>query len=264
MTTLPIYQADAFTDTLFKGNPAAVVPCRAFPPAEIMQAIAMENNLSETAFVVARDNGYDIRWFTPMVEIEFCGHATIASAHILRTELGATFPLNLNAPIGPLTVEHDARGYHLSAPAYTCREIDITDAMTSAFPIEIEAAFAARDNIYIVTPHARTVRDFDPNFRAIAALGDHGVGLTAMGGHDGYDFTSRLFFPAIDLDEDPVTGSAHCALGPYWSQRLGRTRLTAHQASKRGGHLVLNVSEDRVILTGQAVTYLRGEISVPD
>jgi len=259
---LPLYQADAFTDTLFKGNPAAIVPCKTFLPVKVMQAIAMENNLSETAFVVARGQGYDIRWFTPKVEIEFCGHATIASAHILRTQLGAKFPLHLNAPIGPLIVEHDARGYHLDAPAYLPRKIEITDAITTAFPIEIEAAFAARDNIYIVTPDSQTVRDFDPNFRAIAALGDHGVGLTARGGHDGYDFTSRLFFPAIDLDEDPVTGSAHCALGPYWAERLGKTTLTAHQASARGGHLVLNLSGDRIVLTGQAVTYLRGEISL--
>ncbi len=261
---LPIYQADAFTDTLFKGNPAAVVPCESFPPADVMQAIAMENNLSETAFVVPNDNGYDIRWFTPMVEIEFCGHATIASAHILRTELGAKFPLHLNAPIGPLIVEHDARGYHLDAPAYQCRDIEITDAIKTAFPIEIEAAFAARDNIYIVTIDPSTVREFEPNFRNIAALGEHGVGLTAKGGHEGYDFTSRLFFPAIDLDEDPVTGSAHCALGPYWAQRLGKTTLTAHQASARGGHLVLNLSGDRIVLTGQAVTYMRGEINLSD
>ena len=261
---LPIYQADAFTDTLFQGNPAAVVPCEAFPRAEVMQAIAMENNLSETAFVVRRGESWDIRWFTPTVEIEFCGHATVASAHILRTELGAKFPLHLNAQIGALTVEHDKRGYHLDAPAYTPREIEITNAIKSAFPIEIEAAFAARDNIYIVTPDAQTVREFAPNFHKIAALGDHGVGLTAIGGHEGYDFTSRLFFPAIDIDEDPVTGSAHCALGPYWAKRLGKTTMIAHQASARGGHLVLNVSPERVVLTGQAVTYLRGEISLSD
>lgn len=264
MTTFPIYQADAFTDTLFRGNPAAVVPCKAFPPAKIMQAIAMENNLSETAFVVQRGESWDIRWFTPVVEIEFCGHATVASAHILRTELGAKFPLHLNAPIGALIVTHDESGYHLDAPAYRPRKIEITEAIQSAFPIEVEAAFAARDNIYIVTPNAQTVREFNPNFRKIAALGDHGVGLTAPGGHDGYDFTSRMFFPAIDLDEDPVTGSAHCALGPYWSGRLGKTQLTAHQASMRGGHLILNVSDARVVLTGQAVTYLRGEIAVPN
>ncbi|WP_017931732.1 PhzF family phenazine biosynthesis protein [Robiginitomaculum antarcticum] len=258
---LPIYQADAFTSDLFKGNPAAVIPCEAFPMTDMMQAIAMENNLSETAFVVPRSEGWYIRWFTPMVEIEFCGHATVAAAHILRTELGAKFPLRLQAPIGPLTVNYDKTGYHLDAPAYALREIEITDAIKSAFPIEIEGGFAARDNIYIVTRDAHTVRDFKPNFRTIAALGDHGVGLTAPGDED-YDFTSRMFFPAIDLDEDPVTGSAHCALGPYWAQRLGKSELTAHQASKRGGHLTLEVSEDRVLLTGKAVTYLRGEISV--
>lgn len=263
MTTLPIYQADAFTDTLFTGNPAAVVPCEAFPPVEIMQAIAMENNLSETAFIVPKGEGWDIRWFTPMVEIEFCGHATIASAHIMRTELGASFPLHLNAPIGALIVEWDESGYHLDAPAYTPKEIDITDGISAAFPIDIEYAFAARDNIYIVTPNPQTVRDFAPNFRNIAAIGDHGVGLTAPGGIGDYDFTSRLFFPAIDLDEDPVTGSAHCALAPYWAERLGKTALTAHQASKRGGHLILTLSNDRVLLTGQAVTYLRGEITIP-
>ena len=270
MKTYPIYQVDAFTNKLFSGNPAAVVPLDKFLPAEDMQALAAENNLSETAFVVARPDGpgsdYDLRWFTPVSEVDFCGHATIASAHVMLTELKKPSPINFHTKIGRLTVSLNSSGYEMSAPAFAMDEIELTAAFRTTFNDLPLAAWQSRKNIFLMLPSADAVAAFKPDFSAIKALSvqkgvDDGVIIMAAG--DGrfskYDFVSRYFVPAFGIDEDPVTGSNHASLAPFWSERLGKTDMLAYQASARGGELKLRLEQDKVYITGQAITYMRGE-----
>lgn len=275
MTTYPIYQIDAFTDTLFGGNPAAVMPLDGFFTDKIMQNIAQENNLAETAFVVSRDDGsYDLRWFTPKAEIEFCGHATIASAHVLIHELGWQAPIVFHTQIGKLTVKHGEQGYTLCAPNYASQQISIDAALTQAFGTDIISAHKAVNNIYVELASAQAVKDYAPNMAAISnylmSLSNktlHGTSIMAAGGGSfaNYDFVSRHFAPLHGVPEDPVTGSAHSALGPFWAKRLGqngegKTHMTALQCSERGGVLHLHVRPDEVQITGRALTYLKGEI----
>lgn len=281
MTAYPIYQIDAFTDTLFSGNPAAVMPLDGFFTDENMQNIAQENNLAETAFVVTRGDGsYDLRWFTPKAEIEFCGHATIASAHVLIHELGHLAPLVFHTQIGELTVKHSEQGYTLCAPNYTSQKIPIDAALTQAFGPNIISAHKAVNNIYVELANAQAVKDYAPNMAAIAnylmSLSKktlHGASIMAAGykGGEGnfanYDFVSRHFAPLHGVPEDPVTGSAHSALGPFWAKRLGqgeggvdKAHMTALQCSERGGVLHLHVRPGEVQITGRALTYLKGEI----
>ena len=276
MALYSLYQIDAFTDQLFSGNPAAVVPLKNFLPVDTMLAIAQENNLSETAFIVPRSDGsYDLRWFTPAAEIEFCGHATIASAHALFTELGACSPLVFHTEIGVLKVGVSDNGYTLYAPNFAAKEIPITHDIIDAFGPGIISAHLAANNIYIELKDAQTIYSYQPDIpaistllRAIAAEGKtraH-LGASIMAAGDGefarFDFVSRHFAPLHDVDEDPVTGSAHSVLAPYWAKRLGKTKMTACQCSARGGILHLDVRDDSVLITGKAVTYLRGEITL--
>lgn len=264
MKTLTLYQADAFTSELFKGNPAAVIPLQnEFLPDDLMQAIALENNLSETAFTLPRKDGsYDLRWFTPQVEVDFCGHATIATSHILRTELDAKLPLVFHTKIGRLEVGYKDGLYVMSAPPYDLEKTPITDEIRAAFPFDLIESFTAGGVVYVVAQSPASVENFSPDFSKIEPISEFGVGLTAR--TDGkFDFTSRMFFPAIDLSEDPVTGSAHAALGPYWSKRLDKKKLTARQASARGGMLYITCDEVRVDISGSAVTYMKGKISLP-
>ena len=278
MKTLPLYQIDAFTDTLFGGNPAAVVPLDAFLPDALMQTIAAENNLSETAFVALRGDGsFDLRWFTPAAEIEFCGHATIAAAHTLIVEMGHAAPLTFHTQIGKLTVAHSDAGYTLRAPNYPMTPIPLTDTLKAAFGPDMRAAYMARNNIYLEMKDAASVHGFAPNMALIGNLltdiasgsdrnaqDQANMGATIMalgdGGFDKYDFVSRHFAPMHGVDEDPVTGSAHAALAPFYAAKLGKTKLTACQCSARSGDLWLEVQDDAVLITGKAVTYLRGEI----
>jgi len=263
MSSLTLYQVDAFADELFKGNPAAVVQLDKFLPDILMQTLAMENNLSETAFVVPRGNGhYDLRWFTPEVEIDFCGHATVATAHVLAKELGETPPFHFHAKIGELSVGVDEGLYVMDAPIYPSRETALTDEMRVTFPVPLDSAFIAADNLYVVFENEQDVRQANPDMALVKTLSEHGVGITAKGMGD-YDCVSRLFFPAIDLNEDPVTGSAHAAIGPYWAKRLGKTQLTAYQASKRGGVLYLDIGDTRLTISGHAITYMKGEFKLP-
>lgn len=275
--TYTLYQIDAFTHTVFKGNPAAVVSFTEFPSDEILQSIAAENNLAETAFVVKRpdgDNGkggsYDLRWFTPTLEMDFCGHATIAASHALIHEMGETAPLTFHAQIGILRVDHGPAGYTLIAPKFKARTLPVDAFMTTAFGKTILSAYIA-NNLYIELPNAADVESHVPDMSAITALLAHhstpdnilGVSLMAKGGHKKagkYDFVSRHFCPLHGIDEDPVTGSAHSGLGPIWADRLGKAHLLALQCSSRAGELSLNVTSDTVEITGKAITYLRGEI----
>lgn len=258
---MKLYQVDAFSDTLFAGNPAAVIKVGAFPPERLMQQIAAENNLSETAYVVPRKTShhYDLRWFTPALEIDFCGHATVATAHTLFAEYGLTPPFHFHTQVGELIVTVDNGLYTLDAPSFAARETEITPAIKAAFPIALHSAFWASDNLYVVFKREEDVRNITPDMSLIRPLSEHGVGITAQGS-DAYDCVSRFFVPAQGIDEDPVTGSAHAAIGPYWAKRIGKNELIAFQASARGGVLHLSIKKDRLTISGKAVTYMEGEL----
>ncbi|WP_306252898.1 PhzF family phenazine biosynthesis protein [Parvularcula sp. IMCC14364] len=267
MTEYDIYQADAFADEVFKGNPAAVVPLQEWLPDETLQAIAIENNLSETAYVIDRGQGkYDLRWFTPGAEVDLCGHATLATAHILCTELGATAStLKFATRSGELVVSRDGQVFMMDFPAYLNRQeatdqIDLIEQAIGVWPLEVWSdAF-----LLAILPDAGTVRELQPDIFRIEQLRHHahdGCLLVTAPGDDGFDFVSRFFAPGVGILEDPVTGSAHCMTAPYWAEKLGMSDLSAFQASPRGGKVQCLVKGDRVILRGQAVTYLRGRIS---
>ncbi|WP_427450166.1 PhzF family phenazine biosynthesis protein [Litorimonas sp. WD9-15] len=262
MTELSLYQVDAFATQVFEGNPAAVIVLDRFLDDSVMQSIGAENNLAETAFCVLREDGeYDLRWFTPSVEIDFCGHATIATAHVLKEALNLSDPFVFHAKIGRLRVRVDDPDYVLEAPIAEAKEVELSVAMRQAFPMPLSAAFEAGPNLYVVAETVADIVNFKPDFSAILPLSNHGVGLTAAGQGD-YDFTSRFFVPAEGIDEDAVTGSAHAALGPYWGNILGKRKMLARQASPRGGDLKVSVKADRVEIAGPAVTYLRGTILI--
>lgn len=262
--TLEMHQVDAFTQHLFSGNPAAVIKLDQFLPDAVMQNISMENNLAETAFVVPqnKDNHYDLRWFTPTVEIDFCGHATVATAHILRTEYNLTPPFHFHTQVGELIVDVKDELYVMDAPVFPAHPTDITPAIRAAFPVKIKTAFKASADLYVVLDAAEDVRRITPDMSLILPLSKRGVGITAMGDQD-YDCVSRFFVPAQGIDEDPVTGSAHAAIGPFWAQQLGQTSLTAYQASDRGGVLYLDICGERMTISGHAVTYMQGRIFLP-
>lgn len=277
MTTYPLYQVDAFTQTLFRGNPAAIVPLDTFLPDDILQSIATENNLAETAFVVPRADGtYDLRWFTPSTEIDFCGHATIATAHVLFEEHAqnrpAKNPLVFHTQIGTLNVTRSKAGYVLHAPNYPTRPLAIDKDMIAAFGDDIRGASIA-NNIYLEFANAKTVQNYTPRMAAIthmleihSASTPEPLGVSIMAPGNGkwadYDFVSRHFCPLHGISEDPVTGSAHSALAPFWAARLGKNKLTAFQCSPRGGLLHLHVYPNAVHIIGQAVSYMRGEITL--
>ena len=273
-----MFQVDAFASDLFTGNPAAVIKRDDWLPRHIMQKIAQENNLSETVFVVARstesDNhgtGFDLRWFTPTVEIDFCGHATIAAAHILATEYGLRPPFTFRTKIGGLSVAVTDGLYILDAPIADAMPVKVIPAMQKAFDGHVQNAFTAGHNLYLVMNDPHYIARCQPDMSDIIPLSDHGVGITAKAPNDDsalseYDCVSRFFVPAEGIDEDPVTGSAHAAIGPYWMDELSTNELRAYQASARGGVLKLSREDDsdsRIKIAGQAVTYLRGEIVIP-
>jgi PhzF family phenazine biosynthesis protein len=263
--TLPIYQVDAFTSAVFGGNPAAVVPLDAWLDAELMQKIAAENNVSETAFFVADGDGYAIRWFTPAAEVDLCGHATLASAFIVFSFLHPDWPVvRFSTRVaGDLTVSRRDDGrLELDFPSRPPQPFtglpELADIL-GATPVEL---YKSRD-IVAVFDSAADVAKLDPDFRRLAALDAYAVIATARG-QDGIDFVSRFFAPANGLDEDPVTGSAHCTLIPFWAERLGKTDLVARQISARVGDLACRLRGDRVGIAGHAVLYLKGEICLPD
>ena len=268
MTTTKIFQVDAFTSRLFAGNPAAVVPLDEPLPDETLRAIAAENNLSETAFFTkGGEDGaaYHLRWFTPEVEVQLCGHATLASAHVLFNHLGhegdlVTFS---TAHSGRLTA---ARGDHdtivLDFPARDHEPADLETTLVRALGRQPSEVYRSLYNLMCVFENKRDVHEIEVDPQGLAELDAFGVIVTAPGAS--HDFVSRYFAPKAGINEDPVTGSAHCSLAPYWAKRLGKKRLSAHQVSKRGGELVCEVAEsgDRVKLIGKAVTYLEGQIRV--
>jgi predicted PhzF superfamily epimerase YddE/YHI9 len=256
------YQVSAFSGRHFGGNPAAVVPLREWLDAELMLAIAAENNLSETAFFVGGGDSYELRWFTPQVEVELCGHATLATAHVLFNEMGVDAEaLRFATRSGELRVTRQQPGLRLDLPVHPVEEAAIDPAIAAALGAAPVAAYRAPSHVYRFDFEA-TVRGLAPDMRGLLAASELPVIVTAPGAE--VDFVSRFFGPQVGVDEDPVTGSAHCALVPLWSQRLGRSRLSARQVSRRGGELECELLGERVYLAGEALTFMSGTIVLPD
>lgn len=257
-TRLPLYQVDAFTQRVFAGNPAAVCPLPYWLPDAVLQAVAAENNLSETAFLVAEGSGWRLRWFTPLTEVDLCGHATLAAAHVLFSHLGPGGPeVVFETRSGRLTVRREADRLVMDFPARPptpCPAPEVLITGLGCRPLEV---LAADDYIAVLADEA-AVRAIAPDLGQLATLDRRGVCVTAPGMET--DFVSRFFAPRLGIPEDPVTGSAHCELAPYWAGRLGRPALSARQVSRRGGEITCRLEGDRVFLTGQAVTFMVGEM----
>ena len=257
---IPLYQIDAFAERPFTGNPAAVCPLESWLPAEIMQAVAAENNLPETAFFVPEGEGWRLRWFTPTTEVDLCGHATLAAAHVIVTVLmpGRQRVVFRTEKAGDLAVTRQGAMLALDFPAWPPAPCALPATLGAALVHQPKAVFAARDYL-AVYDDPDEVAALAPDFAALAALDRFAVIATAPG-DEGYDFVSRYFAPVKGIPEDPVTGAAHCMLAPYWSKRLGEFR--AYQASRRGGEVTCRLSRDRVELEGSCVFYLEGEVDI--
>lgn len=258
---LTIYQVDAFTNKLFGGNPAAVCPLTEWLPTETMQKIALENNLSETAFIVPEGEGYHIRWFTPAIEVDLCGHATLATAHALYAEMGYEGDkIVFNSKSGALTVAKSNDSYIMNFPTDDLKPVTIPNEITEALGVQPLEVFKGKDDYLAIFDNQTTIENFTPDFKKLGQLNVRGIITSAKG--DSVDFISRCFFPAAGIDEDPVTGSAHTTMIPYWSKKLNKTKMIAQQLSARGGLLNCEYLGDRVNIGGQAVTYLRGAITL--
>ena len=263
MQTLPMWQVDAFTSQPFGGNPACVVALERWLDAGTMQAIAAENNLSETAFVVPEGSEYAIRWFTPTLEVNLCGHATLATAHVVFTHLAPTRDrASFNSKSGALHVLFDRASGRITLdfPQYDCQPTETTPELLAALNGARPAETWLGVKLMAVFDREAQVRALAPDFSKVATLPGFGLIVTAPGDHS--DFVSRYFVPQAGVNEDPVTGAAHCQLTPWWAKRLGRSRLTARQVSKRGGELWVEHAPPRVHLAGTAVEYMRGTIQL--
>jgi len=263
---IPFTQVDAFASAPFQGNPAAVMPLSRWLDDDMLLAIAAENNLSETALLVVDETGeadFELRWFTPAAEVALCGHATFASGHVvLSSDPDRTRVRFRTRRSGVLEVARDGTGYAMSLPAWVPAPRDLP-GVKRALGVAAEAESLWYDTGYalVLLPDEAAVRALRPDFRALAAEGDWLVIASAPG--DATDIVSRAFAPAFRIDEDPVTGSAHAVMVPYWAERLGRTEMTAFQASERGGRLGCRLEGDRVVLTGACVTVIEGTFLLP-
>jgi PhzF family phenazine biosynthesis protein len=258
----PIFQVDAFTTRRFAGNPAAVMLLQSFPADAVLQAIAAENNLAETAFIIRDGGEYRLRWFTPATEVPLCGHATLASAAVVMERLEAgRRQVIFHSASGPLTVKRTDTGYVMDFPARFSEAVTTPPGLSQALGIVPVEVVADAFNYIAVLESERAVREIAPDIPAIARMDRGGVIVTAPG--DGnYDFVSRYFAPAKGVPEDPVTGSAHCALAPYWAKRFDKTEFRAYQASPRGGEVVCRLNHDRVELQGSCVFYMEGQAEI--
>ena len=258
---LTIYQVDAFTKEVFRGNPAAICPLENWLEAELMQRIALENNLSETAFFVKNRDVYEIRWFTPTFEIDLCGHATLASAFVIFEVLKLEEKLIKfhSHKSGELSVEKQGDVLILDFPSRPVSPADAPNGLIEAIGKQPKEIFKARD-YFLVYETEQEILDIAPDFTALLKIDAHGFIVTAKG--ETSDFVSRFFAPEVGVFEDPVTGSAHCNLIPFWAQRLGKTKLFGRQISARGGELFCELKGERVKIGGNAVLYLKGEIYI--
>lgn len=259
---LPIFQVDAFTDKPFAGNPAAVCLLPGAQDEGWMQNVASEMNLSETAFLYRQEAGFNLRWFTPAVEVDLCGHATLASAHILW-EAGHLKPnesAHFYTHSGLLRAERKGGWVELDFPAEPEEPVPPPDDLAKALGINPEYVGENRFDYLVEVDSEETVRSMKPDFALLGRISSRGIMVTSRATSPEYDFISRFFAPGVGINEDPVTGSAHCCLGPFWSERLGKNELVAYQASSRGGIVRVRVSGERVYLGGQAITVLRGEL----
>ena len=257
---LPIYQVDAFTDQLFGGNPAAIVPLEDWLADDLMQKIASENNLSETAFFVPFEGNFEIRWFTPKAEVDLCGHATLATAHVLfehKKYTGKT--IIFHSKSGILKVEKSNNLYTMDFPADKIRPVTCPDEITKGLGCVPLETFLGKDDYLIVIDSEKEILNIRPDFRMLSLLENaRGVIVTAPGNE--VDFVSRCFYPQFGIDEDPATGSAHTTMTPYWAQRLNKIELIALQCSPRKGVLQCKYLQDRVLISGRAVTFLKGKM----
>jgi PhzF family phenazine biosynthesis protein len=257
-TRIRIYQVDAFSSQVFSGNPAAICPLEEWLPDDQMQAIAGENNLSETAFFVRNGDGYGLRWFTPMVEIDLCGHATLASAFIILNDLTPSEnSVRFQTKSGTLVVTREGDLFSLDFPSRPPAECKTPSHLVEALGGNPEAILAARDYL-VVYGSEDEVRKLEPNMQLVSQLDKFAVIVTAPG--KDVDFVSRFFAPAKGVPEDPVTGSAHCTLIPYWSKRLGKKKLHAYQVSRRGGELWSEDRRERITMSAKAARFLEGTI----
>ena len=257
MTGYRLYQVDAFADRPFTGNAAAVVPLEEWLPDDLLQAIATENNLSETAFTIPAQNGadYELRWFTPATEVVLCGHATLASAHVLMAGDQIRFRTRKS---GILEIARDGNGYAMALPALAPHAKDLPRVL-AALGCAAQETFWHNDGYaLVVLDNEAAVRSVQPDFRKLAAEGNVLTIVTAPGEQS--DVVSRSFAPGAGIDEDPVTGTSHAVMTPYWAERLGRERFSAYQASRRGGHVDCRLAGDRAILGGKCVTVIEGEL----
>jgi len=259
---LRIVQVDAFADRPFGGNPAAVCVLSAPRGEHWMQDVAREMNLSETAFLHPENEGYRLRWFTPAVEVALCGHATLASAHVLWQDghLPSDRQARFHTLSGLLTADRRGEWIELDFPAMGPAPAPPPAGLAAALGVEPRWVGRSRFDYLVLVEHEDTVRNLQPDFAALEQVDARGIIVTSRAATPGYDFISRFFAPRAGVREDPVTGSAHCALTPFWSERLGRTEMTAYQASPRGGTVRVRHAGDRVVLAGQAVTVLEGEL----
>lgn len=261
---MDIYYVDAFTDQQFKGNSAAVVPVSDWPAVELMQNIAIENNLSETAFIKPlEDNRYAIRWFSPITEIDFCGHATLASSYVLFHHLGVTETIEfVTSKVGTLVVRlNDAQQIEMSFPVQNPEPVaDVPQALFDGLSCRPISVLKNRQAYVVVLANERDVREVQYDSALLKTLAPYDVVVTAAG--DDYDFVSRYFWPANGGDEDPVTGSIHAGLTPYWAKQLNKSVFRAYQASRRGGVLHCKLCDDRVVVSGNGVLYMKGRLFV--
>ena len=254
------FTVDAFTDKIFGGNPAAVCVLEKFPPADLMQKIAMENNLSETAFVVKEKNIYKLRWFTPAAEIDFCGHATLASGFVILTQIEPNLNfVEFETLRGKLTVTKVDKFFEMDFPAYEYKKIPVTAEMQTAINAEILEAYLSRD-LLLVLKDAETVEKLQPNFDKLLKLEGTTQAVTAA--DKNFDCVSRIFAPKLKINEDPVTGSTHCLIAPYWAEKLGKKKIIARQASTRGGILHCEICGERVKISGQAVLFATSKLNL--
>ena len=260
--TVPIFQVDAFADRPFAGNPAAVCLLPGPADAEWMQKVAMEMNLAETAFLHREDDGYRLRWFTPTVEVDLCGHATLASAHILWEQnlIASDAQARFQTRSGLLTADRRPNGIELDFPATPVTTTQLPLGLIAALGLTPRFTGKSRFDYFIEADSEDTVRRLQPDHGALAKLDVRGLIVTARAETPGFDFVSRFFAPGVGIPEDPATGSSHCALAPFWSERLNKQEMTGYQASARGGVIGVRLLKDRVRLCGAAVTVLRGEL----